>query len=155
MTENEKIGWMKRALSLAQRAASQDEVPIGALIVLDGAVLGEGYNQRETLQQTLAHAELVALQECCRRSRSWRLPRGALLFVTVEPCLMCTGSMLEARLTEIYFGCSDPKNAGLSLVRSDIEQGRFDHRFETIEGGLAASDCAKLISDYFRNKRLT
>ena len=148
------IQFMSRALKLAKRAASLDEVPIGAVLVHDGQVIGEGYNSREKSGKTTGHAEIEALEDYNRRTGQWRLPLDTSLFVTIEPCMMCTGALISARVSRIFFGAPDPKGAGLTSFQAMIEQGVFDHRFEEIVGGVLKEECGQLISEYFKEKRL-
>jgi len=146
--------WMTQALELATSAAREDEVPVGALLVHEGEVIGMGANARERSHRTVAHAEIVALEDYSRRTGQWRLPIGASLYVTAEPCLMCTGALIWARVTHVNYGCSDTKDAGLELILPTIEEGTFDHRFQTVQGGILADRCGDLLSRYFKQKRL-
>lgn len=144
---------MKRALDLATQARARDEVPIGAVLVLGDEILAEGHNLRETSHRTCSHAELEALEVYNRKFDAWRLPPESVLYVTVEPCLMCTGAMLWARLDHLVYGCADTKNAGLERVAPLVESGVFDHRFKSITRGVLRSECSEAISGYFRTKR--
>lgn len=144
---------MAQAIALAKDAEKKDEVPVGAVLVHDGRILSSGFNTREHSGRTLGHAELNALEDFNRAHKSWRLPEDTSLFVTVEPCLMCTGAMLSARLAHLYFGASDTRNAGLSRVLPLIESGVFDHRFTTASGGTRSGECGELMSRYFQSKR--
>lgn len=146
---------MTRALALAAQAREIDEVPIGALLTVGDEILAEGYNLRERSQRTCSHAELEALESYNKKSNSWRLPPNTTLYVTVEPCLMCTGALLWARLDHLVYGCADTKNAGLERVASLIESGVFDHRFKSTTRGVLAAECSDAISSYFRAKRQT
>jgi len=145
--------WMNQALELARAAGREDEVPVGALLVLDGEVIGLGANARERTRRTVAHAEIMALEDFGRRTGEWRLPVGAALYVTAEPCLMCTGSLLWARVSHLFYGCSDPRKAGLGVVLANVDAGTFDHRFQTVQGGILGETCGELMSEYFRRKR--
>ena len=150
----EKIAlWMDRALCLAREAEQLDEVPVGAVLVCDNKVIAEGMNLREKNGRTLAHAELLALENYNRTSKSWRLPPNTTLFVTLEPCLMCTGALLSARLASVVYGGRDTKDAGLNRLRPWIEQGIFDQKFEYIIGGIQEDTCSQLLSQYFVRKR--
>lgn len=144
---------MKEALALAKLAEEKDEVPVGALIILENQVIGRGINLRETSKRALAHAEILALEDFHSRSGQWRLPQGATLFVTAEPCLMCTGALIASRLTHLVYGCEDPKNAGLRRLQTWIDAGVFDHRFRSVQGGVLSGACAEILSSYFRKKR--
>ena len=145
--------WMQFALQLAENASGSDEVPIGALLIQEDRILGRGANTRERSQRTLAHAEILALEDYHSNHLSWRLPENVTLVSTVEPCLMCTGALLNARVENIFFGCSDPKNAGLLRMLPLIEEGVFDHRFKTVRGGILADSCGEILSEFFRRKR--
>jgi len=145
--------WMQSAFELALQAAEKDEVPVGAILVCNDEIIGAGANARESKAKTVAHAEIQALEDYNQRVSSWRLPADSSLYVTVEPCLMCTGALLWARVTNIYFGCADTKDAGLRRVLPLVEDGTLDHRFSKIEGGVLEEQCSKLMSGYFASKR--
>ncbi len=145
--------WMGLALELATQAGSQNEVPIGAVLIHAGKVLGRGRNRREETQRTAAHAEFEALDEFHANSKSWRLPLGTILVATLEPCLMCTGALLWARVECIYYGCADPKGAGLNFILPAIESGRFDHKFQKVQGGIRQTECSGLLKEFFKKKR--
>lgn len=145
--------WMKAALEQAELAAQEDEVPIGAVIVSAGEIIARGRNKREKSHRTCAHAELVALDEYNQKYKSWRLPLDAVLVVTTEPCVMCTGALLWARVGHVVYGCKDPKNAGLHSISSLIDEGRYDHRFAKVTGGILEEDCAAIIQTFFQKKR--
>lgn len=145
--------WMSQAFELACRAEQFDEVPVGALLVSDQEILGTGSNCRQSSGRTSAHAEMMALEDFNLKTREWRVPPGSTLFVTIEPCLMCTGALLWAQVDHVCFGCSDPKNAGIRRVFPLIAHGVYDHKFLTIQGGVLAERCATLISKYFKKKR--
>lgn len=144
---------MKEALSLADAAALRDEVPVGAVLVHEGTIVGRGSNAREQTARVVSHAEINALEDYSRRTGQWRVPQGSSLYVTVEPCLMCVGALLWARVDSIHFGCCDPKNAGLLAWLPQIENGVFDHRFKTVETGCEQVACSQLMKDFFRRKR--
>ena len=147
---------MEQALQRAQKAKEEDEVPVGAVLVgPEGTLLAQGFNRRENLCRTLAHAEIQALEAYHKKYRKWRFYPDTSLYVTVEPCLMCTGALLWARVDHIYFAAPDPKGAGLLSLKERIERGDFDHRFKTIRGGIMLSEAAQLLKDYFRQKRRT
>jgi len=144
---------MSKALEVAHLAERADEVPVGAVLVAAGEIIGTGYNRRHTTGRTVAHAEILALEDYSQRASKWRVGPGVSLFVTAEPCLMCTGALLWARVENIYFGCPDPRQAGILRIHSLIEEGVFDHRFAEIRGGIMAESCAALLTEYFRMKR--
>ena len=145
--------WMGEALSLAEAAGQAGEVPVGAVIVVDGAVVAHGRNRREERQSAAAHAEIDALEDFGRKFGTWRLPPNAQLFVTVEPCNMCTGALLWARATHLYWGCDDPRAAGLRTQLPLIAAGVFDHRFQETQGGIAADRCAETMRRFFKARR--
>lgn len=143
--------WMGLALKAAGKAGARDEVPIGAIVVRDGRVLGSGYNLRESKQDPAAHAELTAIRRAARRSGNWRLT-GATLYVTLEPCVMCMGAAILARIDRLVFGCFDPK-AGAAGSLYDLScDTRLNHRF-SVESGVREQECSELLSGFFRGLR--
>lgn len=152
-SKDEAEHWMGQACELALAAGLRDEVPVGAVFVRENTVVGAGSNRREETRRTVSHAEIVALEDYTRRFSQWRFPPGTSLFVTAEPCLMCTGALLWARVDNIYFGCSDPREAGLKRILPLVNSGVYDHRFSDIEGGFLADRCGELLRSYFRMKR--
>lgn len=144
---------MQDALRLAKECGERGEVPVGAILVCDGKVIGQGANDRERSGRTVAHAEIVALEDYTRQTGQWRLPLKTSLIVTVEPCVMCTGALIWARAAQIFYGCADPKGAGIRSLLPLIEAGTFDHRFEKVEGGIEEQAAAELMKDFFRKKR--
>lgn len=143
--------WMGLALQAARKAGLRNEVPIGAVIVRDGKVLGSGYNLRESRQDPAAHAELIAIRRAAQRTRNWRLT-GATLYVTLEPCIMCMGASILARIDRLVYGCPDPK-AGAAGTLYDLScDSRLNHRF-VVESGVRGDECAALLSDFFRELR--
>jgi tRNA(adenine34) deaminase len=147
--EDEKF--MRRALDLARVALSIDEVPVGCVVVREGEVIGEGMNRRETDRDPTAHAEITALREAARRLGTWRLD-GAVLYVTCEPCPMCAGAMVQARIRRVVFGCEDPKGGGVVSRYGIGVDGALNHGFEA-EGGVLGDECAGLLGEFFRGKR--
>jgi tRNA(adenine34) deaminase len=141
---------MELALALAREAAEADEVPVGCVIVRDGVVVGRGRNRREGARHALAHAELIAIDEACRALGGWRLP-GCDLYVTLEPCPMCAGAIVNARVARVFFGARDPK-AGAVCSRVALFALGFNHRPAVFEG-LLADEAGALLSDFFRRKR--
>ena len=142
--------FMQRAIELAHIAMSQGEVPVGAVIVKNGEIIGEGYNMREQKQNPLSHAEIEAINNACNALGGWRLP-GCELYVTLEPCPMCAGAIINSRIEKVYFGAYDKKAGSVrSLVRLfDIP---YNHKPE-IEGGIMEEECAEVLSDFFRRLR--
>lgn len=140
---------MREAIRLAKRAKILGEVPIGAVVVLDGRVIGRGYNLRTKLQMATAHAEMRAIDRACKKCGSWRLP-GAELYVTLEPCPMCMGAALNARISKIYFGAYEQK--GRSLTKELSEANLLNHRVE-VEGGVLEEECAEVLTSFFTEMR--
>lgn len=141
------------AIDLARQAENLDEVPVGAVLVHENKVIAQGFNLRESSGRTVAHAEIMAIEDYNKTSGQWRLPKETSLYVTVEPCLMCTGALLSARVDRIFYGAKDPKGAGLSRFDSIISAGLFDHRFLEVYSDIAGERCAQLMSNYFKRKR--
>ncbi len=143
--------FMGLALDEARRAAEEDEVPVGAVVVLDGTVIGRGRHAPIALSDPTAHAEMLALREAARKQGNYRLAR-AILYVTVEPCVMCCGAALHARLGRLVFGAPDPKaGAARSLYRL-LEDPRMNHEV-AVTGGVRSEECASLLREFFRSKR--
>ena len=143
--------YMKKALDEAIIASQKDEVPVGAVIVKDGKVMAKAHNLRETKQSAVAHAELLAIEKACKKVGSWRLD-GCTLYVTLEPCPMCAGSGILARLDRVVYGASDPKGGSLASCLQLYDTFGFNH-YPQYEGGILENECSTLLSDYFRNKR--
>ena len=142
--------FMKQALALAETAASYGEVPVGAIVVRDGEVIGRGYNRRESDGSAIAHAEILAIEEACRVVGSWRLG-GCTLYVTLEPCPMCTGAIVNARLDRVVFGVKDPA-AGCCGSVLNINRYPFAHAFD-LESGVCEKACAAILKDFFLQRR--
>ena len=154
MTETpsaERERWMRLALEQAALAAGQGEVPVGAIVVRDGAVLGRGHNQPISACDPTAHAEIVALRAAARATSNYRLPE-ATLYVTVEPCLMCVGAIVHARIGTVVFGAVDPK-AGAVRSLLDPNALPLNHRFAVVEGVLA-EECGETLRGFFRSRRI-
>lgn len=142
---------MRLALAQAALARAAGEVPVGAVVVQDGAVVGRGYNQPIGTSDPTAHAEVLALREAARAAGNYRLT-GAVLYVTVEPCLMCVGAIVHARVATVVYGAADPKGGA---VRSLLDPGNLplNHRFQAIEGVLA-DECREVLQAFFRERRV-
>ncbi len=147
------LRWMAEALALAERAGARGEVPVAALVVHRGKVVGRGYNLRETLQDPTAHAEIVALREAARTIGYWRL-LDTTLYVTLEPCPMCAGALINARVPRLVFGCRDPKAGAVRSLYHICEDERLNHRLEVVEGVLG-DRCSRVLKDFFAAKRHT
>lgn len=145
------LEFMKTALSAAGEAARRGEVPVGAVIVCDGKVVGTGYNCREERQSALGHAELVAIDDASRHLRSWRLDQCDI-YVTLEPCVMCLGAILQARMRRLIFGCLDPKAGAVESLFRLCEDRRLNHQLPAT-GGVLAHESATLLSEFFASLR--
>ncbi len=143
---------MKIALKEALKAQNKDEVPIGAVVVLDGKVIARGHNLMESTQLATAHAEIQAINKACKKLKSWRLD-NAELFVTIEPCSMCAGAIVNARLKKVYFGAYESKSGCATSKFPVLEQSGLNHVTE-FEGGIMLETCANLIKNYFKLKRI-
>lgn len=144
--------WMRYALELAQRAAEAGEVPVGAVLVRDDAVLGEGWNRPIAEHDPSAHAEIQALRAAGQRVGNYRLP-GSILYVTLEPCVMCAGAIVQARVAQVIYGAPDPKAGACGSVFDLLpSDGRFNHRTE-VRGGLLAEACGDVLRAFFRARR--
>ncbi len=144
---------MRRALELAHEAAAAGEVPVGALVVLDNEVIGEGWNRPISAQDPTAHAEMVAVRAAAQSLANYRMP-GATLYVTLEPCTMCAGALVHARISRLVFGASEPKAGAVISQARTLEQPALNWRVQ-VEGGLLADECSALLSGFFRERRRT
>jgi len=144
---------MRAALAEAARAAALDEVPIGAVIVHEGAIIGAGFNQPISSHDPTAHAEVVALRAAARAIGNYRLT-GATLYVTVEPCLMCVGAMVHARIAQVVFGAVEPKAGAIQSMTSAHELPGLNHRLASI-GGILADESRELLQQFFQARRVT
>ena len=141
---------MREALALAAQAAAAGEVPVGAVVVRDGRIIGRGFNRPVSSRDPTAHAEIVALREAARREGNYRLP-GTTLYVTLEPCLMCVGAILSARVARVVYGAAEPKFGAVGSLL-DASALATNHHFETRKGVLEV-ECLKLVKDFFQAKR--
>lgn len=139
------------ALREAAKAGDRCEVPIGALVVRDGEIIGRGHNLRESRQDPTAHAEMIAIRQASRKAGSWRLT-GATIYVTLEPCLMCMGGILLARLDRVVFGCYDPKGGAAGSLYDLSDDGRLNHRV-SLSAGVREAECAAILSAFFATLR--
>ena len=138
---------MHSALEEARKAADKGEVPVGAVVVMNGTIIGSGHNLREHKSDPTAHAEILALKEAGRHLGSWRL-EYASVFVTLEPCPMCAGALVNARVSELVFGCRDPKAGAVRSLYSIADDDQLNHRIRITEG-LLEDECSRLMSDFF------
>ena len=142
---------MREAIKQAKKAAKIGEAPIGAVIVRNGEVIARGYNKRETKKNALLHAEIIAIDRACKKLGGWRLP-GCEMYVTLEPCPMCSGAIINSRIEKVYFGAYD-KKAGCCGSAADLfAEGMFNHRPEIV-GGVMREECAELLTGFFRSLR--
>ena len=148
MTDQEA---MEAALTLARQAADAGEVPVGAVAVFEGRVVGRGRNAREAASDPTAHAELLAVQEAARALGRWRLT-GVTLYVTLEPCAMCAGAMVLARIDRLVYGATDPKAGAVGSLQDLSADPRLNHRFP-VERGVLGDRCGDLLRDFFRARR--
>ena len=143
--------WMKRALAQAIAAQKADEVPVGAIVVCDGRIIGEAHNGREQLKDPTAHAEMIAITQAAASLGDWRLER-CTLFVTLEPCPMCAGAILLARIPRVVFGASDPKAGAVVSLFQLLTDSRLNHCADVV-GGVLGRECGELLSRFFATKR--
>ena len=148
LTQEEKF--MRKALAVAKRGLKEGEVPIGAVVVYEGKVISRGYNRRAKLQLASAHAEMMAIDKACKKFHSWRLPEGCKLYVTLEPCPMCMGAALNARVDEIYFGAYEQK--GRSLTSALADANLLNHK-TTVVGGVLEEECATMLTGFCADLR--
>jgi tRNA(adenine34) deaminase len=143
--------WMAKALVLAKRAGALKEVPVGAVIVKDGLIVAEGFNHREKWTTPLGHAELIAIQKASQKLKAWRLT-GCTLYVTLEPCVMCAGALVQSRIERVVFGAIDPKGGGIKSLYQICEDPRLNHRIQ-ITSGVLEQECSQILKDFFKERR--
>lgn len=144
--------FMTEALRLAQKAMANGEVPVGAVITFDNQIIASGYNEREKTLNPIDHAECIAIQAAAAKQRNWRLI-NCTLYVTLEPCLMCCGAIILARIPRIVFGALDPKAGAVKSLYTSLSDPRLNHRPEVISGVLEP-ECSKILRDFFKSRRL-
>jgi tRNA(adenine34) deaminase len=147
----EDIDFMRQALLLAEIAAGVGEIPVGALIVFENQVIATAYNEREGRPSAVAHAELSAIQAACARLGRWRLS-GCTLYVTLEPCVMCAGAIVNARLDRVVFGATDSKAGAVTSLFQVLTDSRLNHRPQ-VTAGVLADNCGQCLKDFFRRRR--
>jgi len=143
--------YMQAALRQADQAAARGEVPVGAVVVSGGKIVGRGYNLREAKHDPTAHAEMIALRQAARKLQSWRL-NGATMYVTCEPCPMCAGALVLARLKRLVYGCDDPRAGAVRSLYRLLEDPRLNHRLEVVSG-VCAEECQERLSRFFDRLR--
>lgn len=146
----DKFDFMKYALDLARQSADEGEVPVGAIVVCDGKIVGEGRNRREVVKNALHHAEIEAIDNACKNLGGWRLWKCDL-YVTLEPCPMCAGAIINSRIKNVYFGATDEKN-GAVVSAARLFDMNFTHK-PLYEGGIMGEECAKILSNFFKDLR--
>jgi tRNA(adenine34) deaminase len=152
LADEQDRGFMQQALVEAAAAARLGEVPIGAVVVKDGEIVGRGHNLRETRNDPTAHAEMVAIRQASGVLGSWRL-LGCTLYVTLEPCVMCMGAIILARIPRLVYGCRDPRAGAVGSIYDFSRDERFNHRVEVVEGVLGF-ECSEILSGFFRQLRI-
>ena len=146
------VQMMDRALEIAKQGARLGEIPVGAVVVHEGRILGEGYNCPITTQDPTAHAEIVAVRRACERLNNYRLPKGSVLYVTLEPCTMCFGALIHARVSRVVFGAFEPKAGAVVSQLTLPNQAFYNHSLD-IQGGLLAGKSSALLSGFFKQRR--
>jgi tRNA(adenine34) deaminase len=144
--------YMRLAIEEAKKAEEIGEVPIGAIIVKDGEVIARAHNLREKDQRSIAHAELLAIDEACKVTGSWRL-EGTTLYVTLEPCAMCAGAIVLSRIEKVVFGANDPKGGCAGTLMNLLQEERFNHQAEVVPG-ILKEECGEMLSAFFRKIRM-
>ncbi len=145
------LKFMNLAIKEAIKAEKEDEVPIGAVIVLEGKVIAKAHNKMEKTQIATAHAEILAINKACKKLKSWRLD-GAEMYVTIEPCAMCAGAIVNARIKKVYFGAKEEKS-GCAISKFPVLNDSGLNHSTNFEGGIEGEKCAKIIKNYFKAKR--
>ena len=151
MAATQHVRFMTEAIAEARRAEAEGEVPVGAVAVADGQIVGAGHNRPKGLADPTAHAEILAIRAAAATLKAYRLP-ALSIYVTLEPCVMCVGAMLNARVVRVVYGARDDKAGALGSVYDIGRDGRLNHRFEVI-GGVMESECAELMREFFRARR--
>lgn len=149
MLEKEKF--MIEAIKQAKKAYDKGEIPVGAVIVKDGKIIARGYNKKEEKKDTTQHAEIIAIQKASKKIGAWRL-QDCEIYVTLEPCAMCTGALIQARLKKLYIGTMEPKTGACGSVLNLLEDYKFNHKVE-VETDIMQKECEKILKDFFRHLR--
>ena len=150
MTQDEKF--MRAAIREAKKAYALEEVPIGCVIVQDGKIIARGYNRRNTDKNALAHAELAAIKKASRKTGDWRL-EDCTMYVTLEPCQMCAGAIVQCRLKKVYIAAMNPKAGCAGSILNLLQMDKFNHRVE-VERGILEEECSVMLSDFFKELRM-
>lgn len=149
--ESLDLFWMQRALELARKAESLGEVPIGAVLVKDDQIIGEGYNSPISRHDPTAHAEIMAVRDAAQRIGNYRL-LNTTLYVTIEPCVMCAGALVHARVREVVFGAAEPRTGAAGSIFEILQSPKLNHQVQ-VRGGVLAEQCAGLLQDFFKQRR--
>lgn len=149
MLEKEKF--MIEAIKQAKKAYDKGEIPVGAVIVKNGKIIARGYNKKEEKKDTTQHAEIIAIQKASKKIGAWRL-QDCEIYVTLEPCVMCTGALIQARLKKLYIGTMEPKTGACGSVLNLLEDYKFNHKVE-VETDIMQKECEKILKDFFRHLR--
>ena len=149
MLEKEKF--MLEALKQAKKAYNKEEIPVGAIIVRDGKIIARAYNRKEEKKDTTQHAEIIAIKKASKKLNAWRL-QDCEMYVTLEPCAMCTGALIQARLKRVYIGTMDPKTGACGSVLNLLEDYKFNHKVE-VETNIMQKECEKILKDFFKYLR--
>ena len=144
--------WMQAALALAEQAAEYGEVPVGAVLVHDGQIIGRGFNQPITRHDPTAHAEVCALRDACLKLENYRLPADTTLYVTLEPCTQCVGALIHGRISRVVYAATEPRAGSLVSARQLLDHGFYNHKF-SFQGGLLANESAALLKAFFKSRR--
>lgn len=144
--------FMREAIKEAKKAELIDEVPIGCVIVKNDKIISRGHNVRETKQNPIGHAEIIAINKASKKLNSWRL-EGCDIYITLEPCIMCSGAIIQSRIRHVYFGAFDPKGGALGSSINVLEANNINHHPE-ITSGLLQEECSSLLTNYFKSKRM-
>ena len=144
--------YMKMAIEQARIAEENGDVPIGAVIVHENQIIGKAYNQREQLVDPTAHAEIIALTQAAAALQSWRL-NGCTIYVTLEPCPMCAGALVLARIERLVYGCDDPKTGAIKSLYNIVQDGRLNHRLK-VTSGVMVDECSQLLQEFFKRRRI-
>lgn len=150
--EKLQVKYMKAALRQAQKAYELGEVPIGCVIVFEGKIIGRGYNRRNTDKSTLSHAEITAIRKASRKMGDWRL-EGCTLYVTLEPCQMCAGAIVQARIPEVVIGCMNPKAGCAGSILNILEMPEFNHQVN-VSRGILEEECSRMLTQFFKELRI-
>ncbi len=143
--------YMKVAFKLAQKAYKKDEVPVGAVVVHNGKIIAKGYNKRQRTQDATLHAEIIAIKKACKKLKTFRL-NDCILYVTLEPCVMCAGAIINARIGKVVFGAYDKKYGCCGSLYNLLSEGKFNHT-PSVQGGMMEQQCSEILTNFFEGKR--